>query len=1244
MINRFEQHLTEAKAKKDTAVFAFGRMNPPTIGHGVVVDKVMAEAAKRGGDHFVFVSKTQDAKKNPLNQKQKVTYLKKFFPRGNFPLGKTTNPFDTVLYLCELGYKHIVVVTGSDHIAEYNKIKEYKGKVATNDPKKRSYSFETLEVVVAGQARDDSAQGVAGMSASKMRAAAFNGDFKTFATGVPGTDSNLKKQLYKDVRKGLNLSEEYIPEAKDESKDNVTILALTSSEKDLSDTVEKMEEICKKRKIPFYAVKTSKAQVEISNVVSRKITIKNYDGEGKDVSIVPGDTVAVVRGGVMNTEVGVAILNILQNNGVFMINERGGMELCANKLETAIALKKHGLPHPRTAYVANEENIETAVKEIGGKFPVIVKTLTGAEGIGVSKIDSMESLKSVLQTLWKFGAEVIMQEFLPDFKNDVRSIVLNGRIFACAKRDKAPKDFRTNIARGSKGGSFQLSDEEVKLVEQAARVSKCYYVGIDHVINDGKPYIIEMNASPGSGNIYYRYYEDGKGKDNVKGEELVEDFVDYITNKAHWKLFAHLAVREQVKVDGVEYTAKIDTGNSGYNMIHGDDIKDNGDHTVTFTLPNGKRITKKIVSRITVKSGIGEKKRLVILMDVEFHGKKYPNIKFSVGDRSHMSTKVLFGLQFLSKTGMVVDPADAIYPQPDPKKRRDGADEEEEEQMTEANALLAAPRILAKVMGLAKKAKTLPKPQLKPHMERVKTEIIYDLYKASGVTVSLAAWVEKTKIGGVIAKFLDKIISEGGVSTAKILKFAHAVQPAFGSILDTLMMSYEDDRYSIIKNGDEWHVFDEEDQIGAYATEDEAHACIRRREKYLSLQMDNDISEADVTKGKEFKTKTGKTKESPKDKGTGLPKKYVSGMSKKDAELRKKRLAKRKAMPDDDPKTWEFVNPKEKDIKTKPSKYSALYKKLAKKGKLKALKNQYEHDAAMECISGIDEANGTTAEKMRLSIAAEGRYHSRSMPEAASITRAYIDHLKEVRDEELGSLDSSPRDINEDLDYLMLEVSPPGGPARRFSKKEKIKAEFKKRYGNRWKEVFYATAWKMHRGESFEPTSEWLDESKKISDVMKWTALGKRGPLLIATDKIVKTYKYDTPGERERLKEDKTPEEKDALYKEWEKLVNMSGKEIQDFLDSEEGEEAGLSRKEAGKAGAGGKKITSGRDSARAIIRMLDTPKSEWSPNDWEWAGKQVNFINRMKGAKGDLRDADGKPTRKLLALKVWGYNPEKKS
>jgi len=119
-------------------------------------------------------------------------------------------------------------------------------------------------------------------------------------------------------------------------------------------------------------------------------------------------------------------------------------------------------------------------------------------------------------------------------------------------------------------------------------------------------------------------------------------------------------------------------------------------------------------------------------------------------------------------------------------------------------------------------------------------------------------------------------------------------------------------------------------------------------------------------------------------------------------------------------------------------------------------------------------------------------------------------------------------------------------------------------------------------------------------------------------------------------------DEREETYKKWNELVNMSPKELSDFIDSEEGEEAGLSRKDARNAGAGGRKITSGRDSARAIVRMLKKDKEEWSDNDWKWANKQINFISRMSGNEGPNRDEKGRPTRKLLALKIWGHDPEK--
>jgi len=117
----------------------------------------------------------------------------------------------------------------------------------------------------------------------------------------------------------------------------------------------------------------------------------------------------------------------------------------------------------------------------------------------------------------------------------------------------------------------------------------------------------------------------------------------------------------------------------------------------------------------------------------------------------------------------------------------------------------------------------------------------------------------------------------------------------------------------------------------------------------------------------------------------------------------------------------------------------------------------------------------------------------------------------------------------------------------------------------------------------------------------------------------------------------KITDEKKETYKKWKGLVNMSSSELNKFLDSEEGKVAGLSRKKANELG-----IDYGRESARWILRMKDTPYSEWTPNMWRWAKKQISFISRMSGNKGKLFDENGKRTRKYLSLLVWGNNPLK--
>lgn len=105
----------------------------------------------------------------------------------------------------------------------------------------------------------------------------------------------------------------------------------------------------------------------------------------------------------------------------------------------------------------------------------------------------------------------------------------------------------------------------------------------------------------------------------------------------------------------------------------------------------------------------------------------------------------------------------------------------------------------------------------------------------------------------------------------------------------------------------------------------------------------------------------------------------------------------------------------------------------------------------------------------------------------------------------------------------------------------------------------------------------------------------------------------------------------------WRKNVNMSPGELKGFL-GRYGGVAGLSRKEAAAEG-----VKSGRDSARAIIRMKQRPVKEWTENDIAWMRRQNSFVARMRGVKGPLYDDKGRPTRKLLALKVWGHDPEKR-
>ena len=194
------------EARGDTVVFTFGRLNPPTIGHGKVFDAIAKQQSKNSGSKMhIFVSHSQDAKKNPLSYNKKVAYIRKMFPKyaKNVVTSKARTIFEVAVALHNKGYKSIVMVVGSDRVAEFEKLlNEYNGVEGRHG----YYGFDNIEVVSAGE-RDPDAEGAAGMSASKMRAAAIDGDFESFKKGLPSSFKDDKK-LYQDVRKEMGIREQ----------------------------------------------------------------------------------------------------------------------------------------------------------------------------------------------------------------------------------------------------------------------------------------------------------------------------------------------------------------------------------------------------------------------------------------------------------------------------------------------------------------------------------------------------------------------------------------------------------------------------------------------------------------------------------------------------------------------------------------------------------------------------------------------------------------------------------------------------------------------------------------------------------------------------------------------------------------------------------------------------------------------------------------------------------------------------
>jgi len=203
-IKNFSSYLIEENKE---VYFTFGRMNPPTIGHGKVMDVLASKSGK--SDYKVYLSQSVNPKKDPLTYADKVKHTRKMFPKHarQVMLDKNVRSvFDIAVKLYDQGYTKVNMVVGADRIREFEVLlAKYNGTKARHG----FYKFQKISIISAGQ-RDPDATGVEGMSASKQRDNASKNDYTTFSQGVPkGMSDTDTRKLFNDVRNGMGLKEEH---------------------------------------------------------------------------------------------------------------------------------------------------------------------------------------------------------------------------------------------------------------------------------------------------------------------------------------------------------------------------------------------------------------------------------------------------------------------------------------------------------------------------------------------------------------------------------------------------------------------------------------------------------------------------------------------------------------------------------------------------------------------------------------------------------------------------------------------------------------------------------------------------------------------------------------------------------------------------------------------------------------------------------------------------------------------------
>lgn len=232
-----------------------------------------------------------------------------------------------------------------------------------------------------------------------------------------------------------------------------------------------------------------------------KCSVKLGDGNPKiflgEEDITNEFDAVIPRIGNKVTKHGAAIVKQFEMNGVYSSARALGITRARNKATTLQIMAKKGIPIPETLFSINPYNIEDQIRLLGGA-PVIIKLQEGTQGRGVILAESKKSAKSIIDTFYQMDTSILMQRYIEEANGeDLRIVVVGGKVIASMKRKSQLDDFRSNVHRGGLTEAVKITPKEEKIAIDASRYLGLGVAGVDIMRAKNGPVLIEVNASPG---------------------------------------------------------------------------------------------------------------------------------------------------------------------------------------------------------------------------------------------------------------------------------------------------------------------------------------------------------------------------------------------------------------------------------------------------------------------------------------------------------------------------------------------------------------------------------------------------------------------------------------------------------------------------------------------------------------------------------------------------------------------------